>query len=68
MTQHPESSLVNAVCATCGTTFTVRTTASSLSLDVCSNCHPAYTGLERQTAHGDRIDRFNRRRELALSR
>jgi large subunit ribosomal protein L31 len=66
MTQHPETRLVDATCAACGSTFVVRTTAESLSLDVCSNCHPAYTGERRQTAHGDRIDRFNRRRELAL--
>ena len=65
MTQHPETRLIDATCATCGSTFTVKTVASSLSPDVCSNCHPAYTGEQRQTAHGDRIDRFNRRRELA---
>jgi large subunit ribosomal protein L31 len=67
MTQHPETRLVDTTCATCGSTFTVRTTASSLSLDVCGNCHPAYTGEQRQIANGDRIDRFNRRRELAVS-
>jgi large subunit ribosomal protein L31 len=67
MTQHPELHLVDATCATCGTTFIVRTAGSSLSIDVCSNCHPAYTGEQRHTAHGDRIDRFNRRRELALT-
>ena len=67
MTQHPETRLVDATCTACGTTFAVRTTAQSLALDVCSNCHPAYTGEQRRAAHGDRIDRFNRRRELALS-
>jgi large subunit ribosomal protein L31 len=67
MTQHPETHLVDATCSACGSTFAVRTTAESLTLDVCANCHPAYTGAERQTAHGDRIDRFNRRRELARS-
>lgn len=61
MTQHPEMHLVDVVCATCGTSFTVRTTAATLSVDVCSNCHPAYTGEQRTTSRGDRIDRFNRR-------
>ena len=65
MTQHPELHAVNAVCATCGTTFTVRTTAESLSVELCSNCHPAYTGAQRVTARGDRIERFERRRTLA---
>ena len=67
MTQHPELHVVNAVCATCGTTFTVRTTAESLSVELCSNCHPAYTGQERTVAAGGRIDRFNRRRALAAA-
>ena len=61
MTQHPELHVVNAVCATCGTTFTVRTTAESLSVELCSNCHPAYTGRERATVTGSRIERFERR-------
>jgi large subunit ribosomal protein L31 len=60
MTQHPEMHLVDVVCATCGTSFTVRTTEASLSVDVCSNCHPAYTGEQRAASRGDRIDRFNR--------
>jgi large subunit ribosomal protein L31 len=61
MTQHPEIHLVDVVCANCGTSFTVRTTGTSLSVDVCSSCHPAYTGERRTASRGDRIDRFNRR-------
>ena len=38
---------------------------TAFSVDVCSNCHPAYTGLERAAVSGGRIDRFNRRRALA---
>ena len=67
MTQHPELHVVDAVCATCGTTFTVRTTAESLSVELCSNCHPAYTGAQRVTARGDRIERFERRRALVAA-
>ena len=67
MTQHPETHLVDVVCATCGTTFAVRSTAAALSVDVCSNCHPAYTGVTRAVAGGSRIDRFNRRRALAAA-
>jgi ribosomal protein L31 len=33
-----------------------------LVVDVCSNCHPAYTGIERALASGSRIERFERRR------
>jgi large subunit ribosomal protein L31 len=65
LSQHPELHLINALCATCGTTFALRSTADSLSIDVCSNCHPAYTGVERTVARGDRVERFNRRRGAA---
>lgn len=67
MTHHPELQLVEAVCATCGTTFTFRSTADSLSLDVCSNCHPAYTGVQHVAVRGDRVERFNRRRARAAA-
>lgn len=63
--RHPELNLIDTVCATCGTTFMVRSPAESLSLDICSNCHPACTGVQRAAARGDRIERFNRRRALA---
>jgi large subunit ribosomal protein L31 len=65
MTRHPDIHTVDIVCATCGSAFTVRSTASSLTVDSCSSCHPAYTGARAITARGDRIERFNRRRELA---
>jgi ribosomal protein L31 len=42
-------------------------TAEAISVDVCSNCHPAYTGRERTVASGDRVERFNRRRVLAAA-
>jgi large subunit ribosomal protein L31 len=67
LSQHPELHVVDAVCATCGTTSTVRSTARSLSIDVCSHCHPAYTGSKRVVARGDRIQSFNRRRALAAA-
>ena len=67
MTQHPETHVVDVVCATCGAMFALRSTANSLSVDVCSNCHPAYTGVQRAAASGSRIERFNRRRTLAAA-
>jgi large subunit ribosomal protein L31 len=65
VTNHPETRVVEVVCATCDTSFSVRSTAEALSVDVCSNCHPAYTGVDRTAVHGGRIERFNRRRSLA---
>ena len=34
-------------------------------VDTCSSCHPAYTGVERAAFSGSRIERFERRRQLA---
>jgi large subunit ribosomal protein L31 len=65
MTTHPHLNLVDAVCSTCGATFTTRTVATAIAVDVCSNCHPAYTGREQRVARGGRVERFNRRRALA---
>jgi large subunit ribosomal protein L31 len=65
LTWHPEKQLVDVTCANCGTTFTVRSTASALATDVCSHCHPAYTGVARAAGRGDRVERFERRRALA---
>jgi len=63
--KHPDLHVVELECASCGTHFTLRTAATALSADVCSNCHPAYTGVERTNVAGSRIDRFNRRRALS---
>jgi large subunit ribosomal protein L31 len=65
VTRHPETHFVDVVCANCGSEFVIRSTASSVSVDVCSSCHPAYTGVQQNIASGSRIDRFNRRRALA---
>lgn len=65
MTQHPTLHHVDVRCSSCGASFDLRSTAEAISVDVCSSCHPAYTGRERSAATGGRIERFNRRRALA---
>jgi large subunit ribosomal protein L31 len=67
VTQHPTLHLVDVRCSTCGAAFELTSTAEKLSIDVCSNCHPAYTGQARTVSSGSRIERFNRRRELAAA-
>ena len=62
-TIHPELGLTTVRCTSCGNTFTTRSTRSELVIDTCSSCHPAYTGVERAAA--SRIERFERRRQLA---
>jgi len=65
LTQHPNVELIDALCSSCGAQFRIHSTAQATSVDVCSNCHPAYTGRERAVASGGRVERFNRRRALA---
>jgi len=67
MTHHPELHVVDVRCSSCGTTFMTRSTAAAIAVDVCSACHPAYTGRERAASVGGRIERFNRRRSLATA-
>jgi len=60
--KHPDLTITSVRCGTCGNEFTTRSTRSELAIDVCSACHPAYTGVERAVASGSRIERFERRR------
>lgn len=45
----------------CGNTFTTRSTKESLSVELCNECHPFYTGKQKLVDTGGRIDRFERR-------
>ena len=59
---HPEYHEVKVVC-TCGNQFETRSTIKSdvMSVDVCSECHPFYTGKQKMLDTGGRIDRFKQR-------
>lgn len=58
---HPETNILDVVCSNCGERHRLRSTAGNLSVEVCSSCHPAYTGAARTIVVGDRVERFNRR-------
>jgi large subunit ribosomal protein L31 len=59
---HPEYVVTQVTCS-CGNSFTTRSTASSgvIHTDVCSNCHPFYTGKQKILDTGGRVARFQRR-------
>ena len=63
---HPELKDTSVRCSACGTEFATRSTRDEITVDVCSSCHPAYTGVERTIARGSRIERFERRRARSL--
>jgi large subunit ribosomal protein L31 len=64
---HPQLTATTVSCSNCGTTFETRSTRPSLHVEVCSQCHPAYTGVERAVSRGSRIERFERRRARAAA-
>lgn len=57
---HPEY-VVSHVRCTCGNEFTTRSTKSDLRVEICSNCHPFYTGRQKLIDTGGRVERFQRR-------
>jgi large subunit ribosomal protein L31 len=59
---HPELQYASVRCSSCGSVMTIRTTQAEITIDVCSSCHPAYTGMARAIQSGSRIERFERRR------
>ena len=61
---HPEYNVVPVHCA-CGAKFETRSTSKSLAVDVCSACHPFYTGKQRLVDTAGRIDRFRRKYKKA---
>ncbi|EMP54044.1 50S ribosomal protein L31 [Marinobacter koreensis] len=58
---HPKYEEITATCS-CGNVIQTRSTVGhDLQLDVCSQCHPFYTGKQKVMDTGGRIDRFNKR-------
>jgi len=58
---HPKYEEMTATCS-CGNVLKVRSTlGKDMNLDVCSACHPFYTGKQRTSDTGGRVDRFKKR-------
>jgi len=63
---HPNYQEVEARCA-CGNTFKTRSTKSELHLEICSACHPFFTGRQKLIDTEGRVDRFNKKFGLQTS-
>jgi large subunit ribosomal protein L31 len=57
---HPEYKEVTVVCA-CGETFVIRSTQKTLRLEICSKCHPFFTGKQKLIDTAGRVERFKKR-------
>ena len=60
---HPEYVECKVTCA-CGNAFTTRSTRPQLSVDICSECHPFFTGEQRIVDTEGRVERLKRRFNL----
>jgi len=57
---HPQYNVVTATCA-CGNTFETGSIKSNLKVEVCSACHPFYTGKQKFIDAGGRVDKFKKK-------
>lgn len=57
---HPEMKDAVVTCA-CGATFTTKSTKDKIDVEICSECHPAYTGKQGTTRKTGKIEAFNRK-------
>jgi large subunit ribosomal protein L31 len=62
---HPEYKVIAVTC-TCGNRFETRSTiGQDLQVEVCSNCHPFYTGKQKVVDTGGRVDKFRKKYAVA---
>lgn len=63
---HPHYAESTVTC-TCGNSFATRSTQASISVENCPNCHPFYTGQQKVTAVGGRVEAFRLRAAKAVA-
>ncbi len=57
---HPNYATTTVKCA-CGETFETGSTKKEIRVEICSKCHPFFTGKQKLVDSGGRVDRFNRK-------
>lgn len=60
---HPEYKLTTVTCA-CGNTFETGSIKENIRVDICSACHPFFTGEQKTVHKGGRVDRFKKKYNL----
>jgi large subunit ribosomal protein L31 len=61
---HPNYKVTTISCA-CGESFQIRSTKENVKLDICSNCHPFYTGKQKLIDTEGRVDKFRKKYKKA---
>lgn len=62
---HPQYVEATITCMSCGTTWKTRSTKPEIRVELCSNCHPFYTGQQRIVDTAGQVERFMKRVERA---
>ena len=57
---HPDYKECTITCA-CGNVITTRSTKGDMRVEICSKCHPFFTGKQKLVDSGGRVERFNKR-------
>ena len=60
---HPKYEATTITCA-CGNVIDTASTKSNIKVEICSKCHPFYTGKQKLVDTGGRVDRFKKRFNL----
>ena len=60
---HPDYKVCKVTC-TCGNTFETKSTKEEIRVDVCSACHPFYTGTQKFVTRGGRIEKFKNKYKM----
>jgi len=64
---HPDYVETKVTCS-CGETFVTRSTKSELKVELCSKCHPFYTGKQKLVDSGGRVQRFQKKYGLEVTK
>lgn len=65
---HPKVYKDTKVVCACGNSFTTQSTLEEISVDICSNCHPFYTGKQKFVDTEGRIEKFQKKMKMAEER
>lgn len=57
---HPDYKEATVTCA-CGNTFTTGSTKETLKVEICSECHPFFTGKQKFAERGGRVEKFKKK-------
>ena len=57
---HPEYMVTEVTCG-CGNKFTTRSTRPSINVEICSKCHPFYTGKQKYVDTAGRVEKFTKK-------